>query len=267
MEMKHLFLTERKKSLKLKMRLKMKKNREIRESAYNLTRNVLRPLLRTVIKTECIGRKNIPKKGKALIVSNHRSDLDPFLLMLECPRPINWIAAQYLRHIPIYRTIIRKLGAILTDTSGNKMIISAMRDIVTRLKGDELVGIFPEGDEWMLMQDFSAPMAPFHSGFATLAVKFNVPCVPAVVVPVKESILKYPLPSSVRRLIGIPEIGCRVQRRIQYWKVRIVFLPPLYPQDFKTGDKKEAIDKLTQAMREKISSCFQEHLIYIRAKN
>ena len=61
------------------------------ERNYRLNRLLLGLLLETSMDLSLKGEENIPQEG-AVLVSNHRSDLDPLILSLRIEQPINWMA-------------------------------------------------------------------------------------------------------------------------------------------------------------------------------
>lgn len=53
-------------------------------------------LFKIFIKIEVEGKKNLPEKGPLIIASNHKSILDPLILMVILPYYITFLAASYL---------------------------------------------------------------------------------------------------------------------------------------------------------------------------
>jgi 1-acyl-sn-glycerol-3-phosphate acyltransferase len=60
---------------------------------YRLSHAILAPLLIAYLRLTRTGREHIPAEGPVLIVANHRSFLDPFLIGATLPagRPLNFM--------------------------------------------------------------------------------------------------------------------------------------------------------------------------------
>lgn len=69
-------------------------------------------LFKIFTKIEVIGEENLPKKGPLIVVSNHKSILDPMILMVSLPYNIKFLAASYLFKIP-FLSIILKIAGVL----------------------------------------------------------------------------------------------------------------------------------------------------------
>jgi acyl-[acyl-carrier-protein]-phospholipid O-acyltransferase/long-chain-fatty-acid--[acyl-carrier-protein] ligase len=100
----------------------------------------------TVYRVRVFGRENLPREGGALLVPNHVSWIDGFLLMLTSSRPIRMVAwATNLERRPWIKRLADLFGAIPIDPTKPKLIVTALRQARDALKDGELVCIFPEG--------------------------------------------------------------------------------------------------------------------------
>ncbi|NPV89668.1 MAG: 1-acyl-sn-glycerol-3-phosphate acyltransferase [Firmicutes bacterium] len=63
------------------------------------------------------GKENIPSSGRVIVVANHTSLLDGFLLAAFWPRKITFLAAAYLFELPVIGAFLRAVGAILLPKS------------------------------------------------------------------------------------------------------------------------------------------------------
>ncbi len=63
------------------------------------------------------GRRNVPQRGSALLISNHLSYIDVFLLGALLPRPLNYVARSTL-FVPVLGTLIRSLGGFPIQRGG-----------------------------------------------------------------------------------------------------------------------------------------------------
>ncbi|MCL4458384.1 MAG: 1-acyl-sn-glycerol-3-phosphate acyltransferase [Chloroflexi bacterium] len=163
---------------------------------YSLVRMLAAPLFRFYCRLSCQGVENVPKHGSLILVSNHLSALDPLVLGLACPRPINFLAKKELFRIPVLSFLFRHLGTIPLDRATQDIEAARMAFQVLRQGG--ILGIFPEGT-----RSTSGEMRPFRTGVANFALKLKVPILPVAIVGTdrampKRSILPRPAKMEVR---------------------------------------------------------------------
>lgn len=209
---------------------------------------LLSPILNLLVEIKHEGLENIPKQGGRILIGNHRSDMDPFLIASIVPHYISWIAAEYTKRIPVFEALIQNTGVIPMDINGN-VSVGSIKKVMTVLKKGEILGIFPEGHDYILRNDFTAKMAPFHKGFAIFAYKAKVPIICFVIIPLEEEISAIPLPSSIRQMIGLPEEVIKIPLRVQYKRVKVVFEKPIYPEEFINLQEEEAITYIIEKSR------------------
>src|SRR5688572_25699604 len=89
------------------------------------------------------GRKNVPRSGGLLVISNHLSDCDPAVIGHALPRHSNFMAKRELFDIPILSWIIRTLQAFPVNRGSPDR--AAIRKTVELLQKGEAVVVFPEG--------------------------------------------------------------------------------------------------------------------------
>jgi 1-acyl-sn-glycerol-3-phosphate acyltransferase len=117
--------------------------------------------------------ERIPDRGSLLIVSNHRSFLDPLLLTSFLGTPINFVCHRYMGNVPILKEILQTCGAFpLTNQSWHQQLLQDAKNLLHQGK---TIGIFPEGAAPMLNSNTPHHLSPFYRGFAHLALQADVP--------------------------------------------------------------------------------------------
>jgi 1-acyl-sn-glycerol-3-phosphate acyltransferase len=121
------------------------------------------------------GRENIPATGGSLLVSNHLSYLDVFVLGIPVPRPwrLNYVARSTL-FLPVLGALIRSVGGFPIQREG--MGASGLKETLRRVRNGGIVILFPEGT-----RSRDGALGPIKPGIAVLATRARVPIVPAAV--------------------------------------------------------------------------------------
>ena len=86
---------------------------------------------------------HIPQQKKILLVANHLSMIDPFILITASRRPIRFMIAKEEYERPILNWMFRAAGCIPVDRSGR--VDGAFRCALRALENGEIVGVFPQG--------------------------------------------------------------------------------------------------------------------------
>jgi len=121
----------------------------------------------------------LPESGDAIIVSNHISGLDPFLLVAATERPIRFLIAREEYDRFGLTWLFRAGGCIPIDRTGN--VIRAMSAAIQALKNGEILAIFPEG----AIHSADQNKKPLKRGVALLAEVTSSPIYPVHITGVK----------------------------------------------------------------------------------
>jgi 1-acyl-sn-glycerol-3-phosphate acyltransferase len=158
-----------------------------------------RRLLRTIYRIEVAGGERIPERGPVILVSNHESIVDPFVLGVATPRPIRYMAkSELFRNRPL-AWAMEAFGAFpIVRGGGDSGAMDRAREL---LDEDQVLGMFPQGTSkpWL--------RRGWHRGAARLALDTGAPIVPVCMVNTEKILrpgkLKMGLPR-VRIIVGEP---------------------------------------------------------------
>lgn len=121
-----------------------------------------------------VGKKNFPNTDGAMVISNHQSELDPWLVGSAVHKKVIWLSKKENFDIPIFKSIIRPFGTI--PIKRGQRDTSALDKVRAVLESGGCVGMFPEGT-----RSPDGELAPFHSGAAKLCMEVGVPYVPCAI--------------------------------------------------------------------------------------
>ena len=141
---------------------------------YELVAVTIRTILRINGGFEIKGKENIPMEGGVLVAANHISYLDPPLIGSLLPRRATFMARKGLFDIPVLGWII-KGAAFPVDRERTRP--STIKETVRRLKGGELIVIFPEG-----RRNESGELMEAKRGVGMIGSLSRAPVVPALIV-------------------------------------------------------------------------------------
>jgi 1-acyl-sn-glycerol-3-phosphate acyltransferase len=169
---------------------------------YWLAKNlIVVPLLRLLFRFEVHGVENIPKKGAAIMASNHRALLDSAFVPGAIPRHVAFLGKEQLfagksLRARFVRSFMQAMGQLEIDRSGGTASASSLGGGVDVLRAGRLLGIYPEGTR--------SPDGRLHRGRTGIArVLLDTP---ALVVPVAISGSEEVLPRGAKFL----KLGTRV---------------------------------------------------------
>jgi 1-acyl-sn-glycerol-3-phosphate acyltransferase len=156
-----------------------------------------------------------PDQG-AVVVSNHRSSIDPFFIQVCSDRPVHFmVAREYCEH-PAFRWFLKTCGVIPVRRGG---VDTASTKAAIRIAAENgLVGMLPEG-RINMSQDFMLPVRP---GAVLVALKAGVPILPCYIE-------------------GSPYNGTPWSPLLMAARVRVVFGKPMDLEDFRDRTDEEGL--------------------------
>lgn len=158
---------------------------------YHIVRFIANIVFRIIFRFDIKGIENIPQKGRVVLCSNHISILDPIMLAIAIPRPIIFMAKKELFENKFLAKLIHGLGSFPVDRQGAD--ISSIKKSLRTLKGEKILGIFPEGTRVQKMD-----LDNVKPGVGLISIKSKSPIIPVYI----ES--KYKLFNKVTIKVGKP---------------------------------------------------------------
>lgn len=139
-----------------------------------LLRLVLVLMTNTLYRLRIVGHEHVPMTGGALLVPNHVSFIDGFLLIASLDRPVRFVVdAEYVTH-PLFKPFMKVLQVIPISSSGGlRVVLRALREAGKALDAGEIVCIFPEGQITR-----TGNLLSFRRGFERIVKGRHVPIVP-----------------------------------------------------------------------------------------
>jgi 1-acyl-sn-glycerol-3-phosphate acyltransferase len=117
-------------------------------------------------------RLTLPRQGKAIIVCNHTSGLDPLLIQSVSRRLIVWMMAREYYDQKWLLPFFHLIEAI--PVNRGRPDSASTRAALRALAAEHVLGVFPEG-----RIETSRELLPFHTGIALLAMRSGAPLYPA----------------------------------------------------------------------------------------
>ena len=149
---------------------------------YWVVKAILGPVLAVLWQPRAEGVENVPRRGPAIMVSNHLSFSDHFFGPLPLPRKITFLAkAEYFTGTGVKgfvsKAFFTGVGQIPIDRSGGKASEAALRTGLRVLKRGDLLGIYPEGT-----RSPDGKLYRGRTGVARLALEAKAPVVPMAMI-------------------------------------------------------------------------------------
>lgn len=189
-----------------------------------LAKNIIKFLIATyckiVYRIKVVNLENVPKEGALIFCGNHRSYVDPVMIVCYSNRDMRFMAKEELRKNPLFAALGVIFDVILLKRDSKD--ITPVKEAMKTLKNGGCIGIFPEGTR----NGFEKNDGKIKGGTAHLALKTGAKVIP----------------------IGI------VGKLKPFTQNAIIFGEPLDFSEFVEGRKieKEAEEKVSDIIKEKI---------------
>lgn len=109
-----------------------------------IVQSVIHLYCKIVYRFKVIGKENIPKEGNLIFCGNHRSYLDPVLIVITSGRKLRFMAKEDLKQNKIFGSICVLFDCIFVKRD-SKDIGPLKESLKTLKEPNGCIGIFPEG--------------------------------------------------------------------------------------------------------------------------
>ncbi|MCU1569296.1 MAG: hypothetical protein JWR33_37 [Naasia sp.] len=145
------------------------------------------PFLRRTFRPWVTGMENVPKRGAAILASNHLSFIDSVILPVELDRRISFLAkAEYFTGKGLkgwaVRSFMLATGQLPIDRSGGKASEAALSTGLSVLRRGELLGIYPEGT-----RSHDGKLYRGRTGIARMVLEGQVPVIPVAMIDTEKA--------------------------------------------------------------------------------
>lgn len=157
------------------------------------------------ISIEVLNKEKLPMNGQYLLVSNHRSIVDPLIIEIALKdTKIDgfWVAKKELYNSFFFGTFTRNAGTVLLDRAATNMA-PFFKDTKKIVKEGHSIFIFPEGTR----NKENTPISEFKEGSRIIALKNRLPILPVYIKSNANKILKDAIMNRTKDLKIEIEIG------------------------------------------------------------
>ena len=177
----------------------------------------------TATPIEVTGLDNLPPDDAFILVCNHQSHLDGFVLTAALPVDFGFVAKAELKAHPLTRIPLDRLGVEYVDRFDPRESVEAARRMAAVAGAGKRLLFFPEGTHTRM-----AGLLPFHLGAFSIAAASGLPIVPVVIRGTRSMLRSetwFPRRGQVRVTVGAPlqphgddfAAAAELQRRARSW--------------------------------------------------
>ena len=131
----------------------------------------------TPLFVQVIGRDNIDRQQSYVIVANHQSLYDIFVLYGWIPVDFKWVMKAELRNYPFIGYFCDKIGHVFIDRSNSEAASASINSVKNKITNGTSVMFFPEGT-WSK----NGRLLYFKMGAFKLAVELRLPVLPVTII-------------------------------------------------------------------------------------
>ena len=160
------------------------------------------------VKIDVYGKENIPSENGFIFFPNHQGLFDVLVFLDSCPRPFSFVAKKEAGNIILLKQVMKALGAYAMDREDIRQSMKVIQKVADNVKQGKNFLIFPEGTRSRM----GNKMLEFKGGSFKSAVKAQCPIVPCALIDAYKPF---------------------DQKSIKPVTVKIIYLPPIYYNEYK----------------------------------
>jgi 1-acyl-sn-glycerol-3-phosphate acyltransferase len=187
----------------------------------------------TPMRVRVEGREHIDPQQSYVLVSNHQSQYDIFVLYGWLGVDFKWVMKQELRSVPGIGVACDRLGHIFIDRSNHAAAMATLQEAKNRIVGGTSVMFFPEGT-----RSRSGKLMRFKKGAFRMALDLGLPILPLTVTGTRNV-----LPADTSDLMP--------------GSARLIIHPPIPVEGLTAGD----CSRLSDQVRDVIASALPSHQV------
>lgn len=122
------------------------------------------------------GEENLPKSQPCIVIANHQSYLDPYVMVWLLPAPVRFVAKVELSRKRSTNLPLRRMGCLFVERFDTARGSADARMLTEFAKAGDSLGFFPEGTFTRM-----PGLRPFHMGAFITAAEADLPIVPVTI--------------------------------------------------------------------------------------
>ena len=142
---------------------------------YKFLRAIILPFIKIFFPFKILNGKNAKKEGPIVIIANHLSNADSFMVGACFREKIYFLCKKQWFEKKFFAKVLGKLGAIPIDREN--VDLNAFKQSLKVLKSGEKLAVFPEGTR----NKTDVELLPVKAGAALIAVKSKVNILPVYI--------------------------------------------------------------------------------------
>jgi long-chain acyl-CoA synthetase len=190
------------------------------------SRGVCIVVLRWIYGLRVNGAEHVPRTGPVILVANHCSFFDAFILATALPHPVArqvfYLGFEWFFRHRVLASWARAVRVIPVDM--DNYLVRALQASARVLRDGKILCLFPEGE-----RSADGRVRPFRKGAGILVRELRVPVLPA-------------------HIVGAFEAWPRGQRWPRVHRLRVRFGPVVFPADLLEGDGPRGADDAETAV-------------------
>ena len=135
----------------------------------------------TPMTVKVIGSENLKKNQSYIIVANHQSQYDIFVVYGWFPGEFRWVIKKELRKAPVIGYFCEKAGHVYIDRSERQKALASINEAKERIQNGTSILFFPEGT-----RNKDDEMLPFKKGAFRFAIDMQLPILPVTIVGTRD---------------------------------------------------------------------------------